>query len=129
LLVAAACFLVAFSLTLGGVVAARIARADIIKAHEHQEWAEEYTPDIAAWIKNLKQPDNPGMSCCGEADAYWADEIEVRKGADGKPTEVYAIITDTRPDAPLQRRHVPPGTRVFVPPHKLKWDAGNPTGH
>jgi hypothetical protein len=75
------------------------------------------------WFQSLMQPDNPGSSCCGEADAYWADEVEVRDG------KTYAIITDTRPDAPLGRPHVPPGTRIEIPDRKLKWDRGNPTSH
>ena len=25
------------------------------------------------WFNGLKQPDNPTLSCCGEADAYWAE--------------------------------------------------------
>ncbi len=71
-------------------------------------------------------PDNPGMSCCGEADAYWADSFEVSK--DG---EYVAIITDPRPDEPLKRPHKDIGTRVVVPNPKLV-DATkqqNPTGH
>lgn len=93
------------------------------RGHEHQQWIEEYTEEIAGWIKSLKQPDNPGMSCCGEADAYWADKIDV------VGDQIFATVTDVRDDAPLKRRHVPPGTRVFVPNYKLKFDAGNPTGH
>ena len=69
------------------------------------------------------QPDYPLAPCCGEADSYWADGVEVKDG------EVIAIITDTRPDLPLGRPHVPVGTRIVVPPNKLKWDRGNPTGH
>jgi hypothetical protein len=69
------------------------------------------------------QPDQPRVSCCGEADAYWADSVEVKDG------EVIAIITDTRPDEPLRREHLPIGTRIVVPPNKMKWDDGNPTGH
>jgi hypothetical protein len=81
-------------------------------------------PFTSEWYKTLKQPDNPGMSCCGEADAYWADKTET-----GPNGELYAIITDDRPDEPLSRRHVPIGTKILVPPHKIKWDQGNPTGH
>ena len=40
-----------------------------------------------------------------------------------------AIITDERDDAPLGRPHIAPGTRIAVPNRKMKWDAGNPTGH
>jgi len=82
-----------------------------------------YDPALRDWYRGLMQPDNPMRSCCGEADAYWADEYEV------KGDQLIAIITDERPDEPLHRMHVPKGTRVVVPPHKLKFDRGNPTGH
>lgn len=81
-------------------------------------------PQISEWYKTLKQPDNNYMSCCGEADAYWADKTET-----GPNGELYAVITDDRPDEPLGRRHVPIGTKILIPPHKIKWDQGNPTGH
>lgn len=80
---------------------------------------------IREWYRNLMQPDQPHLSCCGEADAYEADEYE--RSPDGK--NYIAEITDTRDDAPLSRRHIPPGTKIVVPSLKLKWDAGNPTGH
>jgi hypothetical protein len=69
------------------------------------------------------QPDNPTISCCGGADAYYADVFET----DGD--RYIAIITDTRDDASLGRHHVEPGTRIPVPNRKLKVDSGNPTGH
>jgi len=43
----------------------------------------------------MMQPDVPNASCCGEADAYWANEIHVRDG------NTYATITDDRPNEPL----------------------------
>lgn len=86
------------------------------------QW-ENSDPRVKQWFESLRQPDNPNMSCCGQADAYWADQVEVVNG------QVIATITDTRPDEPLGRPHVPPGTRIVVPPHKYKWDRGNPTGH
>ena len=91
-------------------------------ARDVGQW-EASDPAISNWYKGLMQPDNPVMSCCGKADAYWADKVEVIGG------KVFATITDTRDDKPLGRPHVPPGTRVEVPPHKMKWDKGNPTGH
>jgi hypothetical protein len=75
------------------------------------------------WYQALMQPDNPAVSCCGEADAYWADSFEV----DGD--KYVAIITDTRPDIPLRRKHIDVGTKIVVPNHKLKYDQSNPTGH
>jgi hypothetical protein len=76
-----------------------------------------------AWYQSLMQPDVPTMSCCGVADAYWADEIHVRGG------KTYVTITDDRDDGPLRRPHVDVGTEIEVPDNKLKWDRGNPTGH
>lgn len=93
-----------------------------IIARDLGQW-ENADPAIAAWYSSLRQPDNPTISCCGQADAYWADKVEI----DGD--KVFAIITDDRPDEPLGRPHVPIGTRIEVPRHKLKFDAGNPTGH
>ncbi len=80
-------------------------------------------PDQDEWYRSLKMPDYPAMSCCGEADAYWADEIHVKDG------KTYAVVTDDRDDATLGRPHVPTGTIIEVPDRKLKWDRGNPTGH
>jgi hypothetical protein len=80
-------------------------------------------PDQNEWYQSLTQPDHPESLCCGEADAYYADEIHFKNG------KTYAVITDDRDDAPLRRPHVPNGTEVEVPSGKLKWDRGNPTGH
>jgi hypothetical protein len=93
-----------------------------VHAHDSGQW-ENTDPQTRKWFETLMQPDNPSISCCGEADAYWADEYEVKEG------KLFAIITDTRDDGPLGRPHVAPGTRIEVPQHKLKWDSGNPTGH
>ena len=81
--------------------------------------------EVREWIARQKQPDNPAFSCCGEADAYFADTFEV---ADGK---VFAIITDDRDDFPLGRPHVPVGTRIEVPPNKMVDSRNdvNPSGH
>ena len=85
------------------------------------------------WFEHLMQPDNPAVSCCGEADAYWADSFEV----DAKG-ELVAIITDDRPDEPLMRAHIDVGTRIVIPRDKLKFNPldpqkdeanKNPTGH
>jgi len=94
----------------------------LVHARDAGQWDEN---DIATrkWFQSLKQPDNPRMSCCGEADAYWADSYKVQG-------DLYvAIITDQREDAPLRRAHVDVGTKVIVPNYKIKFDQGNPTGH
>lgn len=92
------------------------------QARDFGQW-QNADPDISGWYKSLMQPDHPDASCCGEADAYWADSFEV----DGD--HYVAIITDERPDAPLGRPHVDVGTRILIPNNKIKHDAGNPTGH
>jgi hypothetical protein len=63
-------------------------------------------PLISKWFRELKQPDDPSRSCCGESDAYWADDYEVNGD------HYIAIITDTRDDKPLRRVHVENGTRI-----------------
>lgn len=91
-------------------------------ARDLGQWAAA-EPSVSHWYKSLMQPDNPTISCCGGADAYYADVFET----DGD--RYVAVITDTRDDAPLGRHHVEPGTRIIVPNTKLKVDSGNPTGH
>jgi hypothetical protein len=94
----------------------------VANARDFGQW-ETVNPEIREWYQALMQPDNPSVSCCGEADAYWADSFEV----DGD--RYVAIITDSRPDEPLRRKHIDVGTRIVVPNHKLKYDQSNPTGH
>ena len=94
----------------------------VASARDLGQW-ETVNPGVREWYQALMQPDNPAVSCCGEADAYWADEIHVRDG------KTYATITDDRPDEPRNRPHVDIGTRIVVPNHKLKYDQSNPTGH
>jgi hypothetical protein len=91
-------------------------------ARDLGQW-EATDPDIRRWFRELRMPDNPGTSCCGEAEAYWADSYEV----DGD--RYVAIITDGRPDGPLGRAHRAVGQRIVIPNPKIKWDQGNPTGH
>ena len=104
------------------IAAGALACAASAQAKDVGQW-EASDPAIREWYRSLMQPDIPDVSCCGEADAYFADEIHVKDG------KVYATITDNRPDGPLGRPHIPPGTVVEVPNHKLKFDRGNPTGH
>lgn len=91
-------------------------------ARDLGQW-EAAEPTVREWYQSLMQPDVPNASCCGEADAYYADEIHVRGG------KTYAVITDDRDDASRGRPHVPVGTEIEIPTHKLKWDRSNPTGH
>lgn len=94
----------------------------VAHARDLGQW-QNSDPAIREWYQSLMQPDAPASSCCGEADAYWCDEIHVRDG------RTFCGITDDRPDEPLKRMHVPIGTQIEIPNHKLKWDRGNPTGH
>lgn len=88
-------------------------------------WADT-APNVRQWFQSLMQPDAPAVSCCGEADAYEADEYTV----DGDT--IVAVVTDERGDtfpSGATRPHIEPGTKIRVPAGKVKWDAGNPTGH
>jgi hypothetical protein len=84
-------------------------------ARENGQWADSPS-NIRQWFQSLMQPDNPAVSCCGEADAFEADTFEV------EGDHYVAVITDGK-------GVIPNGTRFPVPNEKLKWDAGNPTGH
>ena len=93
-----------------------------VNARDSGQW-EAVSPEIRGWYQALMQPDVPNASCCGEADAYWADDVHVRDG------KTYATITDDRADEPRGRPHVDIGTEIEIPNNKLKWDKSNPTGH
>jgi len=84
-------------------------------ARDNGQWGNQPAA-LRQWFQSLMQPDNQYLSCCGEADAYEADNFEV------KGDQYVAIITDGK-------GVIPNGTRVPVPNQKMKWDAGNPTGH
>jgi hypothetical protein len=84
-------------------------------ARDNGQWGDQ-PANIRQWFQSLMQPDNPAVSCCGEADAFEADAFEV------EGDHYIAIITDGK-------GMIPNGTRIAVPNAKMKWDAGNPTGH
>ena len=44
----------------------------VANARDLGQW-ELVNPEVREWYQALMQPDNPAASCCGEADAYWAD--------------------------------------------------------
>ena len=93
-----------------------------VSAHDDGQWGAS-DPAVREWYRSLMQPDNPESSCCGEADAYWCDDIHVSEG------KTFCAITDDRPDEPRGRPHIDVGTQIEIPRVKLKWDRGNPTGH
>lgn len=111
------CFWISVFVVLGFVIF-----AGAVSAHDSGQWTNSNSA-VREWYKALMQPDVPTASCCGEADAYWADEIHVKDG------KAYATITDDRPDGPLGRPHIDNGTVLEIPTAKLKYDRGNPTGH
>ena len=85
------------------------------KARDDGQWTD--APEhVRQWFQSLKQPDHPRQSCCGEADAFEADSFEV------EGDHYVAIITNGK-------GVIPSGTHIPVPNQKMKWDAGNPTGH
>jgi hypothetical protein len=88
-----------------------------LSARDLGQWSS-VDPRVSQWYKSLMQPDNATISCCGGADAYYADVFET----DGD--RYVTIITDMRDDAQLGRHHVEFGTRIVVPNSKLKVDSG-----
>lgn len=83
-------------------------------AHDHDH------PEHDAWYETLMMPDNPRTRCCGKNDEYRCDAF-VRNG------ETWCRVTDDR--VVPGRPPVAIGTEIFIPPHKYKFDQGNPTGH
>jgi hypothetical protein len=100
----------------------------VVNARDLGQWGD-VDPQISAWFAGLMQPDSfPPVSCCGEADAYWADQVEIRTDGEGHQ-QIVAVITDDRDDGPLRRIHEDIGKRYVVPPNKITRQDGNPTGH
>jgi hypothetical protein len=91
------------------------AGAVAVEARDAGQWAD-VPENVRQWFESLKQPDHPRLSCCGEADAFEADSFEV------EGDHYVAIITNGK-------GVIRDGTRIPVPNQKMKWDAGNPTGH
>jgi hypothetical protein len=103
------------------VIATLLFFTSVSDARDLGQW-ENADPALRQWYSNLRQPDQPTVSCCGEADAYWADSFEVAGD------KYVAIITDERPNEPLRRKPIPVGTKFLIPLHKMNRDP-NPTGH
>lgn len=92
-----------------------------IKAAFSRDLGQWQDSPVKEWYQSLMQPDNPNTSCCGEADAYWCDDISVKDG------KTFCAITD---DRHIERRpDLPMGMKIEIPNWKLKFDKGNPTGH
>jgi hypothetical protein len=103
----------------------------ILSAATAKNYIATGDPDIDQWYARAMRSDigtlQTPASCCGIADAFWADgPVEVTK-IDGK-VEVRVTLTDER--SIPGRAHIPPGTKVLIPPQVMdKWHQGNPTGH
>lgn len=93
----------------------------LVQARDFGQWTNE-DPHLREWYAHLKMPDAPSVSCCGEGDAYYCDDVHVDKG------HTYCLITDDRPDKNRVRAHIPLGTRIDIPDSKINRDP-NPTGH
>ena len=61
---------------------------------------------VRGWYRNLMMPDRPTASRCGEADAYWCDDIHVKGG------KTYCTVSDNRDNIKLRRTPVPVGTEI-----------------
>jgi len=92
------------------------------------QWDDTATSvEVHQWYAKVTRPDSPGYSCCGDADAYYADSY--RLGPNG---EYIAILTDERDaayDRMAGRITRAPGTEFVVPQIKFQTKYGNPTGH
>jgi hypothetical protein len=90
------------------------------------------------WISSVQRPDIRGASCCGDGDAFIADDFEL-----GPKGELYAIITgdyhDVQyPGTELDDGSLPPlpysvkrGTRILIPKEKrnIAPEDANRSGH
>jgi len=77
-------------------------------ARDNGQWGNQ-PAYLREWFQKLMQPDNPHMSCCGEADAFEADSFEVSgdeyvaiitngKGVRGLVARVASAIAPTGPN-------------------------------
>jgi len=92
---------------------------------DNGNWSD-VSPERSKWFQSLLIP-NTATPCCGEADAYEADQFEV---ADG---DMIAIITDGTADPVHAKPEIRDGTRFKVPANKVIREPlqvkTNPTGH
>ena len=86
------------------------ALADPASARDAGQWAGS-SPDVRQWFRSLMTPDNPRVSCCGEADGYPVEHWETA-GLEHK--DFIVTLED--------------GRTFFVPASKAQWRYGNPTG-
>lgn len=82
-------------------------------ARDNGQWGDS-PPEIRAWFQSVMQPNNPYVSCCGEADAF-----EVELEGDNPDGSIDTRIVDGK-------GMVPDGTEVDVPRSRLQAKYGNP---
>src|SRR6267143_3735056 len=63
-------------MTLRILLLALVVSSAAAAARDNGQWAAN-PPHIRQWFQQLRQPDHPRLSCCGEADAFEADNFEV----------------------------------------------------
>jgi hypothetical protein len=85
-------------------------------ARDDGQWGGS-APYLRQWFESLTQPDNPMVSCCGEADAVIADIWNTN--SDGS---INATVTEGR-SILLE------GSTVLIPRNKIVHRSNNPTGH
>lgn len=110
--------IVAFGILLGIVMGALLGSTRSARSHDMEH------PEFDEWYAQLKQPDNPSMSCCGTADGYWCDNVHTRDGKN------YCYISDDR--IIMHRTPRPVGMEIEIPDRKMmdgNKSRGNPTGH
>src|ERR1700756_5433077 len=74
-------------------------------ARDNGQWSGQ-SVKVRQWFQSLMQPDNPFMSCCGEADAFEADVFDQEDG------HWIAVITDGK-------GVLANGTRFIIPDGKM----------
>lgn len=97
--------------------------------HDSGQWNQLEDQDTINWYRALMQPDVPHASCCGEADAWYCDDVYSKHSSLDNQVKTYCRITDDRPDAPRNRIHIDVGTEFEIPVSKLEQYKSNPTGH
>lgn len=83
-----------------------------------------------SWIQAVRQPDNRQVSCCGDGDAYIADEFQTIGG------NLFAVVTGDYQPLPGEEyqivRQLKKGDKILIPPNKInkaREDGANPTTH
>lgn len=87
--------------------------SSIAQARNDGQWTSQ-APEIRSWFQSVMQPENPGQSCCGIADAF-----DVEMTGDNPDGSIAVVIINGK-------GIYPDGTAVDVPRSKLQAKYGNP---